>query len=168
MKDSKGVSDRVESWLARIPGIRTYRTKEQLRATDKQVREHLASRLQESRALLKRVTLDLNQRGLLEPLDEIDRLSSHLQQMADTLRYASYGYGGIFDLVKIRAEALGRLYEFDLSLMDDLDAIHAEVLELRPDIPPDEWSARIREAEERMDGLERRFLQRKDFMSRPA
>jgi hypothetical protein len=168
MRASKGVSDRVEGWLARIPGIRTYRAREHARETDKQLREHLASRLLDSKALLKRLTLDLSQRGLMEPLDEIDRLSSHIQQAADTIRYASYGYGGIFDLTKIRDQELERLYEFDLSLMDDLDAVHAEVLELRPDIPPDQWNARIRETEERMDGLDRRFLERKEFMSRPA
>src|SRR4030042_876896 len=104
MSSSKGFSDRVETWLARIPGVRTYRDREHRRETDKQLRERVAARLHETRSHLKRLTLDLSQKGVLDPLDELDRLSSHLQQMADTIQHASYGYGGIFDLEKIREE----------------------------------------------------------------
>ena len=101
MEKGKGFSDRVESWLARIPGVRTYREREHRREADKKIREHLASRLQEIRSPLKKVTLDLSSKGQMESLAKLDRLSSHLQQMADTIRYASYGYSGIFDLEKI-------------------------------------------------------------------
>jgi hypothetical protein len=166
MKARGGFSERLERWLTRIPGIRTYEAREHRRETDKRVREQLAAHLQEARAYLKRLTLDLSQKAQLDPLDELDRLSSHIQQMADTIRYASYGYGGIFDLEKIREEELGRLYEFDLYLMDDIEAIQAEVNELRADLPPDAWGSRIREIEERTGALEQRFGRRRDFMTR--
>ncbi len=166
MQTTKGLSDRVESWLARIPGIRTYRDREHRRETDKRVRERLAARLDEARAQLSRVTLDASQRGLLEPLDELGRLSSHLQQLADTVRYASYGYSGIFDLEKIREEQLDRLYEFDLYLMDDVDAIYGEVTELKADLPQEALGERIREVEERLDALQQRYNRRNEFMAR--
>jgi hypothetical protein len=54
MEARKGFSDRVERWLARIPGVRTYRDREHRRETDKQLREHLASQLQEARSHLTR------------------------------------------------------------------------------------------------------------------
>jgi hypothetical protein len=97
-------------------------------------------------------------------LDQLDRLSSHVQQIADTIRHASYGYGGIFDLEKIREEELGRLYEFDLYLLDDIEAVQAELSELRPDLAPAEWDDRTREAEVRLDALEQRFRRRREFM----
>ena len=168
MGTPKGFSDRVEQWLARIPGVRTYRDREHRRETDKHLREHIAARLLEARSGLTRTTLEMSKKGQLGPLAELDRLSSRMQQMADTIRYASYGYAGIFDVQKIREEELDRLYTFDLSLMDDLEAIQSKVTEMPPQNPPEKLSAVIKEAEDLLDALEKKFRQRNDFMARPA
>lgn len=168
MDASKGFSDQVERWLARIPGIRTYRAREHRRETDKRLREHLASLLTQAKAEIKRIALDLTQKGQLEHLDELDRLAAHVQQMADTIRYASYGYSGIFDLEKIREEELDRLYAFDLSLMDDIDEIKAKVSEINKNLPAEALSEAIRLADEFVTGLEEKFQQRKDFFSKIA
>ena len=168
MEKGKGFSDRVESWLARIPGVRTYREREHRREADKKIREHLASRLQEIRSPLKKVTLDLSSKGQMESLAKLDRLSSHLQQMADTIRYASYGYSGIFDLEKIREKELDRLYSFDLLLVDDLERIQKSVEEIGPAGSPEAREKKIEEAENFLDSLEKRFKERKEFMSLPA
>ncbi len=168
MEKPKGFADRVEGWMARIPGVRTYREREHRRETDKKLREHLASRLQEIRSQMKKVVLDLSSKGQMEPLAKLDHLSSHLQQMADTIRYASYGYSGIFDLEKIREEELSQLYTFDLSLVDDLEKIQKSVSELGPASAPAEREKKVEEAETFLDSLETKFNQRKEFMSQPA
>ena len=164
----KGFSDRVERWLARIPGVRTYRDREHRRETDKHLREHIAARLLEARSGLTRTTLEMSNKGQLGRLAELDRLSSRMQQMADTIRYASYGYAGIFDVEKIREEELDRLYTFDLSLMDDLEGIQSKVAEIGPKNPPEKWDRAIEEAVHLLDALEKKFRQRSDFMVRPA
>ncbi len=168
MEKAKGFSDRVELWLAKIPGIRTYRDREHRRETDKQLREHLASRLQEFRSQLKDLTLEMSQKSTLDSLPELDRLSSRIQQMADTIRYASYGYSGIFDLQKIREEELQRLYDFDLSLMEDLDQIQAKMKEMMPAVPPEKWKPVMTEAFRLLDDLEKKFRQRGDFLAQPG
>ena len=168
MDAPKGFSDRVERWLAKIPGVRTYRDREHRRETDKHLREHLAARLLEARSGLTRTTLEMSKKGQLGPLAELDRLSSRMQQMADTIRYANYGYAGIFDLEKIREEELDRLYTFDLSLMDDLEGIQSKVAELSPQNPPEKLNPAIEEVGHLLDGLEKKFRQRNDFMTRPA
>ncbi len=165
MAESKGFADRVERWLSKIPGIRTYRDREQRRETDKKVREHLADRLQEVRFQLKNCVLELNQKSPLNPLlSEIDRLSSKVQQMGDTIRFASYGYAGIFDLEKIREEELNKLYEFDLTLMEDLSQIQTKVKGMEPKLPPEQWKPVVTEAFALLDGLEIKFRRRHDFM----
>ena len=164
----KGLSDRVEKWLAKIPGVRTYRDREHRRETDKRLRDHIAARLLEARSGLTRTTLEMSKKGQLGPLAELDRLSSRMQQMADTIRYASYGYAGIFDMEKVREEELDRLYTFDLSLMDDLEGIQSKVEELSPQNPPEKWDRAIEEAVHFLDALEKKFRQRNDFMARPA
>jgi len=104
----------------------------------------------------------------MESLAKLDRLSSHLQQMADTIRYASYGYSGIFDLEKIREKELDRLYSFDLLLVDDLERIQKSVEEIGPAGSPEAREKKIEEAENFLDSLEKRFKERKEFMSLPA
>ena len=168
MDAPKGFSDRVEQWLAKIPGVRTYRDREHRRETDKHLREHIAARLLEARSGLTRATLEMSKKGQLGPLAELDRLSSRMQQMADTIRYASYGYAGIFDVEKIREEELDRLYTFDLSLMDEVEGIESKVAELGPQHPPEKWSRAIEETVHLLDALEKKFRQRNDFMARPA
>jgi hypothetical protein len=168
MEKSRGLADRVESWMARIPGVRTYRDREHRRETDKKLREHLASRLQEFRTELKRVLLDLSSRGQLDSLARLDRLSSHLQQMVDSIRHASYGYSGIFDREKIREEELDRLYRFDLLLVDDLERMKKSVEEIDQTSSGEPREKKIGEAEDLLDSLETRFAQRKEFMTGPA
>ena len=168
MDAPKGFSDRVERWLARIPGVRTYRDREHRRETDKRLREHIAARLLEARSGLTRIILEMSKKSQLGPLAELDRFSSRMQQMADTIRYASYGYAGIFDVEKIREEELGRLYTFDLSLLDDVEMIQSKVTELGAQNPPEKWSRAIEETFGLLDALEKKFRQRNDFMARPA
>lgn len=168
MDKPKGLADRIETWTSKIPGVRTYLEREHRRETDKRLREHLASRLQEFRSPVKKVTLDLTTKGQMESLAKLDRLSSHLQQMADTIRYASYGYSGIFDLEKIREEELDRLYSFDLSLVEELERIQKTVEEIGPAGTPEAREKKIGEAENLVDSLEKKFNQRKDFLSPPT
>jgi hypothetical protein len=168
MEKPKGFADRIETWMRKIPGVRTYKEREHRRETDKKLREHLASRLQESRSPLKKVSLDLASKGQMDSLAKLDRLSSHLQQMADTIRHASYGYSGIFDLEKIREDELDRLYSFDLSLVDDLEKIRGKVEEIAKAVSPGDQDQKVGEAEAFVDSLEKKFNQRKEWIGKPA
>jgi len=165
MDKPKGMADRIETWMRKIPGVRSYKEREHRRETDKKLREHLASRLQEFRSQVKKVTLDLTTKGQMESLAKLDRFSSRLQQMADTIRYASYGYSGIFDLDKIREEELDRLYSFDLSLVEELERIQKSVEEIGPASTSEAREKKIGEADNLVDSLEKKFNQRKDFLS---
>ena len=164
MDQPKGFSDRGQRWLARIPGIRTYEDREHRREIDKRLREHLTSQLQEARSRFARLALNLSQKGELALLTELDRLSAHTQQMADTIRYASYGYSGIFDLPKIREEEIDQLYDFDLALVGNVEEIQAKATELNQGLGPEGLRNQMREAEQVLDRLEQKFRQRADFL----
>lgn len=168
MESQRRLSDKMESWLDRIPGLRTYRDWEKRRETDKRLREHMAFRIGESRSQLGRISFDLQKTKILEPLDDLDRLSSYMQQMAQTIRYASYGYSGLFALDKIEAEDLDKLYTYDLSLMDHLDLVIAKVGEMNYEIPAGTLIALIGQTETLLRGLEHKFHERKHFLGRPA
>ncbi len=163
MEQIKGFSDRVQRWLNRIPGIRTYEDREHRRETDKRLREHLAARLQGTRSQLSRVVLGFTQKGELGPVADLDRLSAHIQQIADTIRYASYGYSGVFDLPKIREQELDQLYNFDLALMGNVEQIQA-IAEGLENAAADALPNQIRAAEQFLDGVEAKFRDRADFL----
>ena len=43
------------------------------------------------------------------------------------IRHASYGYSGFFDQVKIQEAEFDRIYQYDLSLVTDVEALEASV-----------------------------------------
>jgi hypothetical protein len=168
MEPAKGLADHVEKWISWVPGVGTYRDREKRRETDKKIREHVADRLQSVRGHLKRVMLDFSRNGKADLLIDLDHLSGQIQQMADTIRYASYGYGGIFDLDKIREEEIHRLCSFDLSLKEDAEKLQGKIGEITPALSADELRRKILEAGAVVVSLQEKYRRRKDFMGRRA
>ena len=50
-----------------------------------------------------------------------------LQLLIDRVKTASYGYGGLFDAVKVKEAQLDALYEFDNRMLGFVDEIASEV-----------------------------------------
>ena len=50
-----------------------------------------------------------------------------MQRAADSLRFATYGYSGLFDQVKMRDEELDRLYRHDEGLIGAVAALEGGV-----------------------------------------
>lgn len=168
MESRNYLSDRLEKWVSLIPGLRTYQEREHRRETDKRVRERLSQRLGLVLEQVQSLERRLADSGVLDPLPHLDRLCSRLQQLSESILYAAYGYGGLFDLEKIREEQLGRLYEFDLYLMDDAQAMEEEARGLAEAAPGEEkFRQALEELENRCRILQQRFERRRDFMSRP-
>ena len=168
MEGAKGFADHVEEWLSWVPGVGTYRGREERRETDKKIREHIVDQLQEARSHVKRVTLEFSQKGLLDLLVDLDHLSAQIQQAADTIRYASYGFGGIFDLEKIRDEEIQRLCSFDLSLKEDIERLQGKMEEIKSDLIIGPLKKKILEAGALVVNLEEKFKKRRNFTGRRA
>ncbi|MCS7287184.1 MAG: hypothetical protein RMK30_09200 [Anaerolineae bacterium] len=115
----------LEKLALSIPGFKGYKEKEIRREADRLLRQHVASVLEEARGLLQETQIMVMQRGKIGLLDDLERAVMKLQNTADRLRTASYGYSGFFDAVKIREEELDALYDFDLSLLGKAEALVA-------------------------------------------
>jgi hypothetical protein len=168
MEAAKGLADHLERWASWVPGVGTYREREKRRETDKRIREHVAGGLQDTRGQLKRAMLDFSRNGKADLLIDLDHLSAQIQQMADTIRYASYGYGGIFDLEKVREEEINRLCSFDLSLKEDAEKLQGKIGEMTPALSGEELRRKIVEAGAVVVSLQEKYRRRKDFMGRKA
>ncbi len=124
IEDSKGGLEKLAS---KIPGYRGYKEKEDRRAADKLLREHLASQLKEQQRRLAELQRDLLDGGGLLLVDDLERAVTKVQNLADKVRTASYGYAGLFDEIKVKEEDLDALYDFDEDLLGHVSAIQAAI-----------------------------------------
>jgi len=113
--------------VSAIPGYRGYKEKENRRAADKLLREHLVSQLDEQRRRLLDLQRDLLDSGGLLMMDDLDRAVTKVQKLTDKIRTASYGYAGIFDAVKVKEEELDALYSFDEGILGSVSAIQTAI-----------------------------------------
>jgi hypothetical protein len=124
IEDSKGG---LESLASKIPGYRGYKEKENRRAADKLLRDHLSDQLNEQKRRLAELQRDLLEGGGLLLVDDLDRAVTKVQNLADRIRTASYGYAGLFDEIKVKEEELDALYDFDESMLGHVSAIQAAI-----------------------------------------
>jgi len=119
-----------EQLLLKIPGFQGYLNKELRRETDKLLREFLAKKVDELRARLDPVMRELVDGGGLMVVNEVDRVKKGMEKIVSRLRYAKYGYTGLFDVVKVREAELDRLYQFDMALIERIEGLEKAVAEV--------------------------------------
>jgi hypothetical protein len=124
VEDSRGGFERL---VSAIPGYHGYKEKEDRRAADKLLREHLAKQLNELRRQLADLQRDMLDGGGLLLIDDVDRAVTKVQKLADKIKTASYGYAGLFDAVKVKEGELDSLYMFDEDMLTYIEAIQTTV-----------------------------------------
>ena len=125
----------LENLAYLVPGYRGYKDKELRREEDARLRGRVLAKLQVMRALLEDRLAELAADRLDGRVDLVDRRLRRLETLADTVRYAPYGFSGFFDVDKVREDTLERLLETDLLLFQDLDDA-VEHLRAAPFPPP--------------------------------
>lgn len=113
----------VESIASFIPGFAGYFRRERRRDSDKIQREFLAKALEEGKGFLDEVLQEAASEGMLEILDDLDRLKKKIDKTAARIRHADYGYSGFFDAVKIREEELEALHRFDMDMVSSVQEV---------------------------------------------
>jgi len=121
----------IERLSSKIPGYSGYVDRERRRDIDKLHREHLADRLRALKKPLTEVTGELTNGGRLFEAGPVDAAIKKLDQLENRVRFASYGYAGFFDVVKIEQAQLDAIYRFDLALVEYVDKIEARLSELK-------------------------------------
>jgi hypothetical protein len=115
VKDSRFA---LEKLLDIIPGWGGYQERQNRRKADQVLRQTLAEKLLEQRRRLDVVQKDLIGAGRFDLLDSVGSAVTQLQTFVDRVRFASYGYSGFFDAVKINQHELEQLYSFDEALFE--------------------------------------------------
>jgi hypothetical protein len=120
----------LEKLGEKIPGYRGFQDRELRRDVDRLQREHMASELGRLKAALRDCARAYTDAGKIGVLSGFDRLDRQLDGLSQAIRFSDYGATGLFDPVKIGEPELQRLYEFDLSVVDDLAQIEGEIAAL--------------------------------------
>ncbi len=131
------VENFIQGGLDKIPGYKGYQDKESRRDADKKVRDTVAKALTTQVDTLTRYNAELSRTRDFEGLAAIEPAIGQIRLLADRVRTASYGYGGIFSDSSIDERALEQLRLFDSALLREVDALSAEVGKLTAATPPD-------------------------------
>lgn len=156
--DASGEKNWLQRLAEKIPGLAGYHAKENRRDVDKLYRDALADRLRKVKAAIGNVTRDLTDGGRLMETAPLERVSKKVDTVENRVRYASYGYSGFFDAVQIKEQQLDQLYQFDLRLVEKVEAIEGQAAALQGRAgTPTELKAGLADLEQAVDDLSNTF-----------
>jgi len=126
-RDASGWAEGLERLARLIPGVGRYQDREGLRDTDKRVRVHLTELLADLNRTVEGAERRLTEANRLDRLPAPDRVARLLNTLADRIRFASYGFAGVFDLHKIREKELAAMHRFDVGLVEAVSRLRAPI-----------------------------------------
>jgi hypothetical protein len=152
----------MESLARKIPGFKGYLEKEYRRDADHLARKALADRLQRSKPALDSYMRNIVDAGMLDGLTQSERVRSRVDALINTMRSDVRGYSGIFDYVKVREDLLDQVYEHDMSLVDDVEALGASIDALSGSATPP--AVAIPPIMKQIEELDRLYAKRGDLL----
>lgn len=99
--------------------------------------------------------------------EQMDRLMALIDRVAERINHADYGYSGFFDSVKIQEPELDRMYEFDASILDDVETFKEEVKALKGELESgnfDNAYQRVFSLRRTLDTIDKKFGDRRSYM----
>lgn len=118
--ETAGWAERVERLVRLVPGLGKYQDRAGLREADKRVRTYVAELLGTLGRELEPAQRRLAEERRLEGMTVLDGLGRLLITLADRVRFASYGFAGVFAAHKIREAELAALHGFDMRLVEEI------------------------------------------------
>ena len=96
-----------------VPGLRGYRQKEDIRASDSLLRNQVADKLDLVKGNLESLRKQMVNSGDFNNLTSIGSLISQVQQLGGEIRHSQQGYSGFAATFQINEDRLNKLYEYD-------------------------------------------------------
>lgn len=111
---NRGIAKKLELL---IPGLRGYRTKEDLRASDSMLRNQVADKLDHVKDNLQQLRKKMAASNDLTNLTSVGSLISQIQTLSGEVRHAAQGYSGWAAPIQMTDDRLNKLYEYDYSFV---------------------------------------------------
>ena len=112
--DNRGAMKKLELL---IPGLRGYKTKEDLRVSDSLLRNQVADRLDRVKDNLQQLRKQMAASNDLTNITSVGSLMSQVQTLSGEVRHAAQGYSGWVAPIQITDDKLNKLYEYDYSFV---------------------------------------------------
>lgn len=110
VEDNRGAMKKLELL---IPGLRGYRSKEDIRVSDELLRNQVADRLDRVKGNLEQVRKQVASSGDMTNLTVVGSLISQIQGLSGEIRHAAQGYAGWVAPITINEDKLNKLYNYD-------------------------------------------------------
>ncbi len=124
---SEGMAQKLEKLVEKIPLLGSYLHRENARERDKIVREHIAQLIDHLKGAVMKEMEAMTDKRILTGLDKLDRLCRRLDKLRDTIKFASHGYSGVFERVRILDTELERLMDYDLMILSKVEDMDKQV-----------------------------------------
>ena len=149
------MDQQVKKALERVPGYAGYRRKEDRRDDDKRIRGEIADALSAQVDALTQHNAALVEARELTQISRIERLIGQIRLLADRIRTATYGYGGLFSENSVDEPVLDQIRQFDLALQRETGTLAKLVTGLSNPgtTPPDAALAELQKEVSRLDAL---------------
>ena len=108
----------LERLMLILPGFRGYKLREERREADRIVRDYIYRALEQARDNLMGCFQSLSDSKVAELMEPMNRIVAKLDQVAEKVNRASYGYSGFFDSIKVEEPELENMLAYDSQLMD--------------------------------------------------
>lgn len=160
----KGPAAQLEELARKIPGFGGYLDRERRRDADRLQREFMAKSLSELKRKVQDSQEQLLEAGQMKLMTKLDDLNNIIDRVAGRMRNASYGYSGFFDLHQVNEDELNRIYEFDLSLVNELSHAEEALQGLAANLEGDNVKARISDLEKAVRAIDSKLDERERLL----
>lgn len=100
-----------------IPGLRGYRTKEDIRVSDEMLRNQAADKLDVAKGNLEQVRKQVAAAGDMTNLTGLGSLISQVQALSGQVRHGAQGYSGWVAPIQMNEDRLNKLYDYDYAFI---------------------------------------------------
>jgi methyl-accepting chemotaxis protein len=157
---------KLKELLLKVPGFKGYIEMEDRRTADKLLREIVADRYQEQLDKLTGIQNEFTDRGDLDYLDDLETIVVRIRTFIDRIRHAVYGYSSFFSAIKIDAEKLDRLYDYDQALLDGIDLMASTMDSLASAVEEDQIKTLISNLKNQAGEMVKKADQRMEEITR--
>jgi len=161
---TESATGKLESLMRKIPGYGGYVDRERRRDADKLQREFMAKNMTELKRKIQDTQAELLDGGQMKFMTKLDDVNNVIDRVAGRLRHASYGFSGFFDQNQVNEEELERIYEFDLSLVNELQHAEEALVGVNSSLEADNLKTRISELEKSIRAIDTKLDERERLL----
>ena len=111
---NRGIAKKLELL---IPGLRGYRSKEDIRVSDELLRNQVADKLDHVKDNLQQLRRQVASANDFTNLTSVGSLMAQVQTLSGEVRHAAQGYAGWVAPIQMNEDKLNKLYNYDYSFV---------------------------------------------------